>query len=99
MSISQGNISTVIAQVPAVSISLTGGTTQEITTILQDALNVLDVIPVTAPFAGLATLLFGIITAAVTRIKSETGKPIDLTTIPVEAPLTDNTPIAQPPTA
>jgi hypothetical protein len=87
MSATQGNIATVTPKVPALNFSITGGALSEVETVLEDALNVLDVIPVTAPFAGLATLLLGIITAAVTRIKSETGKPIDLNIIPTETPL------------
>lgn len=73
--------------IPPVAINLTGGTLAEISTILTDALNVLDVIPATAPYAGLATLLLGIITAAVSRIKAQTGQPISLANIPTETPL------------
>lgn len=80
-------LSTVTPVTPPVSIAITGGTLAEVTTILQDALNVLDVIPVTAPFAGLASVILGVITAAVSRIKTQSGLPIDLSKIPVEAPL------------
>lgn len=55
--------------------------------ILNQALNILDVIPATAPFAGIAQVILEIITAAVSRIKAQSGKPIDLAQIPVEAPL------------
>jgi hypothetical protein len=69
------------------TISITGGKLSEILIILQDALNVLAVVPVTAMPAGLASVILGIVTAAVTRIQSQTGRPLDLTNIPTEAPL------------
>ena len=73
---------------PGPQISIQGGTLSEILVILQDALNVLAAVPVTAMPAGLASVVLGIVTAAVQRIQSQTGKPIDLTKIPSEAPLT-----------
>jgi hypothetical protein len=72
---------------PPVAVSLTGGTLNDILLILSSALSVLSAIPVTAAGAGIATVVMGIITAAVTRIESQTGKPIDLTQIPIETPL------------
>lgn len=76
-----------VATAAPLNFTVQGGTLQEVVTVLEDSLNVLDVIPATAPFAGLATILLGIITAAITRVKTETGKPIDLSKIPIEAPL------------
>jgi hypothetical protein len=69
------------------AVSLTGGTVSEVLSILQDALNVAAVIPASAPAAALASVIFQIITAAVSRVQSETGKPLDLSKIPYEAPL------------
>ena len=69
------------------SINIAGGTLNEVLVVLQDALNVLAVIPTTAMPAALANVILGIVTAAVQRIQSQTGKPIDLTTIPTETPL------------
>jgi hypothetical protein len=70
-----------------VSVSLVGGTLNDILLILGSALSVLSAIPVTAPAAAISSVVLQIITAAVTRIESQTGKPIDLTQIPVETPL------------
>ena len=80
-------MSTTPTPVTPVTASLAGGTVSEIMLILQEALNVLSVIPATAAGAALANVIFQIITAAVARIQQQTGKPIDLSTIPIEAPL------------
>jgi hypothetical protein len=68
-------------------LAIQGGTLADIFTILQDALNVLSMIPITAGPAGIANVIFQIIQAAVNRITSETGQPIDLSTIPTAPPL------------
>lgn len=79
-------MSTTPATAP-LSLSLSGGTLDEVLAILSTALSVLSKIPVTAPEAALGSVLLQIITAAVQRVESATGKPIDLTQIPQEAPL------------
>lgn len=70
-----------------VTVSLAGGTLNDILAILSAALGVLSAIPVTAPAAGIALVVEQIIVAAVNRIQTQTGLPIDLTKVPVEAPL------------
>lgn len=70
-----------------VTVSLAGGTLNDILAILSAALGVMSAIPVTAPAAGIALVVEQIIVAAVNRIQTQTGLPIDLTKIPVEAPL------------
>jgi hypothetical protein len=75
-----------VASAP-VTVSLAGGTAAEILLILQTSLNVLSAIPATSAGAALANVILQIIAQAVGRIQSQTGKPIDLTTIPIEAPL------------
>jgi hypothetical protein len=70
-----------------VSIAIQGGTINEVLTLLSDALGVLAAFPPTAVPASLASVLLGIIAAAVNRIQTQTGKPIDLTQIPTEGPL------------
>lgn len=70
-----------------VTVSLAGGTLNDILAILSAALGVLSAIPVTAPAAGIALVVEQIIVAAVQRIEAQTGQPIDLTKIPVESPL------------
>jgi hypothetical protein len=69
------------------AVSIQGGTLQEVTTILQDAINVAGMFPAAAPSAALAGLILQIISAAASRIRQETGKPIDLSKIPYEQPL------------
>lgn len=70
-----------------VTVSLQGGALSDVLAILSAALSVLAAIPATAAGAALAEVLISVITAAVQRIESQTGKPIDLTQIPVETPL------------
>jgi hypothetical protein len=70
-----------------VQVSIQGGTLNEVMTILQEGLSVLAAVPATAVPASLANVILSIVTAAVQRIESQTGKPIDLTQIPVETPL------------
>lgn len=69
------------------AITLQGGTITEVTTILQNALQIAALFPAAAPVAAIGGLLLQIIGAAVQRIQTETGKPIDLSKIPFEAPL------------
>lgn len=78
--------SVAVATAP-LTINLQGGTTDEVLAILNAALNILGMIPATAPEALLGQLLLGIITSAVGRIKSESGKPIDLSLIQPIQPL------------
>jgi hypothetical protein len=68
-----------------ITIAISGGTLNEVLTLLSDALAVLSAFPPTALPAGLASVILGIVVAAVNRIQSQTGKAIDLTTIPTEA--------------
>jgi hypothetical protein len=78
------------APAPAVApamLVIQGGALADIFVILQDALNVLSEIPITAGPAGIANVIFQIIQAAVNRITSETGAPINLSSIPTENPL------------
>jgi hypothetical protein len=67
-------------------VNITWGTSKlgDLYLILQGVLNVLDVVPVTSPFA---LIIQGILTATVSEIKSQSGKPIDLTQIPTETPI------------
>jgi hypothetical protein len=69
------------------SITINNGRLAEVTSILQGALQILGMFPGTAPEAALGSLLLQIISGAVARIQAETGKPIDLSKIPYEAPL------------
>jgi hypothetical protein len=69
------------------SITVQGGTLNEILTLLSDALSVLAAFPPTAVPAALVSVLVGIIAAAVQRIQTQTGRPIDLTQIPTETQL------------
>ena len=78
---------TPIVPTAPLTVSLQGGTLTEVTTILQDAINVASLFPASAPSAALAGLILQIISAAAARIRSETGKPIDLSKIPYEQPL------------
>lgn len=72
---------------PPLSVSIQGGTIQEVTSILEDAINVASLFPAAAPSAALAGLILQIISAAAARIRQQTGKPIDLSQIPYEQPL------------
>ena len=69
-------------------IAIQGGTLSEVLAILSSALNFLSAVPATAAPAAVASLVAQIVIAAVQRIQSQTGKPIDLTQIPTETPLT-----------
>lgn len=77
-------MSTTQNPVQPLTLSLQGGTLNEILGLLSDALATLSTV---VPGAGIALVVEQIIIAAVNRIQSQTGKPIDLTQIPVETPL------------
>jgi len=80
-------MSTTPTPVQPLSVSLVGGTLNEILLLLSTALSVLSAIPATAPEGALGSLVLQIVTAAVQRIESQTGQPIDLTKIPQLTPL------------
>lgn len=75
------------------TVSLNGGTLNEVVDILESALGVAAKIPQIAPEAGLGAIVLHLISAAVQRIQTETGKPIDLSNIPYEAPLPEPSPV------
>lgn len=60
---------------------------QLILTIIQAALVGLSASPVTAPAAAIASPFFAILMNGLQLYQAETGKPIDLTKIPLETPV------------
>ena len=73
--------------VASLSVSLQGGTLQEITSVLEAGINIAATFPAAAPGAAIADLILQLISAAAARIQQQTGKPVDLSAIPIEQPL------------